>query len=183
MAGNVHPSAAKVNRKKTKYPHLCGIFFLNQKPKVMKNIRTEIIIDAPIATVWNILMNFDNYPNWNPFIHIKGNPVVGQHLENTIFLEGQKPQIFKPKIIDIQPNKLLRWEGNLLIKGLFDGVHSFQLAAINQDQTRLIHEENFKGILVGLVLKMIGKATEEGFEKMNLALKEQCEMALMEASV
>ncbi len=145
----------------------------------MKNIRTEIIIDAPIATVWDILMNFDSYPNWNPFIHITGNAVVGQHLENTIFLEGQKPQIFKPKVLEVQQNKLLRWEGNLLIKGLFDGMHYFQLEAINQDQTRLVHGENFKGILVGLILKMIGTATEEGFKKMNLALKEQCEMALI----
>ena len=145
----------------------------------MKNIRTEIIIDAPIATVWDILMNFDNYPNWNPFIHITGNAVVGQHLENTIFLEGQKPQIFKPKVLEVQQNKLLRWEGNLLIQGLFDGMHYFQLEAINQDQTRLVHEENFKGILAGLILRMIGTATEEGFKKMNLALKEQCEMALI----
>ncbi len=148
----------------------------------MKNIRTELIIDAPIAIVWNILMNFDNYPNWNPFIHITGNAEVGHHLENTIFLEGQKPQTFKPKVLEIQQNKTLRWEGNLLIKGLFDGMHYFQLDAINQNQTRLVHGEEFKGILVGLILKMIGTSTEEGFNKMNNALKEQCEMALIKVN-
>ena len=31
-----------------------------------------------------------------------------------------------------------------------------------------------------MILKMIGSATEEGFNKMNHALKEQCEMALIE---
>lgn len=146
----------------------------------MKHLRTEIIIDAPIATVWDILMDFKNYTNWNPFIHIKGNAQVGQSLENTIFLEGQKPQVFKPKILVVQPQKEFRWEGHLFVKGLFDGEHYFQLASINSQQTRLIHGENFKGILSGMILKMIKTATKNGFHKMNQALKAQCEMAVIE---
>ena len=143
------------------------------------HIRTEIIIDAPVSTVWDILMDFKNYPKWNPFIHIIGKAEVGQQLENTIFLEGQKPQVFKPMVLAITDQKLLRWEGHLFVKGLFDGEHYFQLEAVGQ-KTRLIHGENFKGILVGLILKMIGTATEDGFHKMNHALKEQCERAIIE---
>ena len=88
-------------------------------------------------------MDFKNYPNWNPFIHITGNAKVGAQLENTIFLAGQKPQVFKPKVLEVAPQKTLRWEGHLFIKGLFDGEHYFQLEAINSEQTRLIHGENF----------------------------------------
>ncbi len=146
----------------------------------MKNIRTEININAPIETVWSILMDFKNHPNWNPFIHITGTAEVGQQLENTIFLEGQKPQVFKPRVLAVEQEKMLRWEGNLLIKGIFDGEHYFQLEKINFNQTKLIHGENFKGILSNLLLKMIGEATENGFIKMNQALKAQCEMALVE---
>lgn len=146
----------------------------------MSSIRTEIIIDAPINTVWDILMDFKNYPNWNPFIHISGKAQAGAQLVNTIFLEGQKPQVFKPTVLEIAPQRILRWEGHLFIRGLFDGAHYFQLEAINAQQTRLIHGENFKGILVGMILKMIGTATKKGFLKMNEALKEQCETALIE---
>ena len=145
----------------------------------MKSIKTEIIINAPVATVWDLLMDFKNYPNWNPFIHITGKAAVGQQLENTIFLEGQKPQIFKPQVLEVKEQKILRWEGHLFIKGLFDGDHYFKLEAITPQQTCLIHGENFKGILVGMILKMIGVATKEGFNKMNHALKEQCEMAII----
>ena len=143
-------------------------------------INTEIIIDAPIATVWDILMDVKNYPDWNPFIHIKGQIAVRRPLENTIFLEGQKPQVFKPIVMEVLPQKILRWEGHLFIKGLFDGEHYFQLEAINANQTRLIHGENFKGLLAKMIFKMIGVATKAGFEKMNLALKQQCEAALVE---
>ncbi len=160
--------------------YIFAIAFIIKQILIMKNIRTEVIIDAPITTVWDILMDFKDYPNWNPFIHITGDAKVGQQLENTIFLEGQKPQIFKPQILEVQPQKKLRWEGYLFIKGLFDGEHYFQLEGIHPQQTHLIHGENFKGILVGMVFKMIGKATEEGFNKMNHALKEQCERALIE---
>ena len=42
-------------------------------------------------------------------------------------------------------------------------------------ETQLTHGENFQGILVGPILRKIEKATQEGFEKMNLALKEKAE--------
>ena len=43
-----------------------------------KEIKTEILINATPEKVWTILTNFDNYPNWNPFIKsIKGEVKVG----------------------------------------------------------------------------------------------------------
>ncbi len=34
----------------------------------MKKIETEIIIDAPVTTVWQVLTDFERHPTWNPFI-------------------------------------------------------------------------------------------------------------------
>jgi len=34
----------------------------------MKKIETEIIINTTPERVWEILIDFENYPNWNPFI-------------------------------------------------------------------------------------------------------------------
>ncbi|MEM1119994.1 MAG: SRPBCC domain-containing protein [Bacteroidota bacterium] len=147
----------------------------------MQNITTKIIIDAPIETVWNTLINFEDYPKWNPFIHIKGVAVVGEQLQNTIFLEGQKPQVFKPKVLVVEPKEEFRWEGHLFVKGLFDGNHYFQLTAIEKGKTQLIHGENFKGILSKVILKMIRPQTVAGFKKMNTALKTQCESMVLVA--
>lgn len=146
----------------------------------MQNIQTEILINATPQQVWKTLLDFENYPNWNPFIHIKGQAKVGQQLTNTLFLDNQKPQVFKPIVLAIEKQQQLRWQGQLFIKGLFDGEHYFKLEAVSQNQTKLIHGENFSGILTSLILKMVKTATINGFEKMNTALKRQVENVLVE---
>ena len=43
-------------------------------------LRAEIEIDAEPARVWAILMDFEAYPEWNPFItSIEGEQAVGGH--------------------------------------------------------------------------------------------------------
>jgi hypothetical protein len=51
----------------------------------MKNIQTEILINTDITKVWNVLMNFDSYPKWNPFIKsISGELKLGARLTVSI---------------------------------------------------------------------------------------------------
>ena len=148
----------------------------------MINIETTITIHANASTVWSQLTNFENYPNWNPFIKkIEGQPIEGTTLKNTLQLEGQKSQVFKPTILKVIPNKEFRWLGSLFIKGLFDGEHYFILKPVNSNQTELIHGENFSGILARMIYKMIGAQTKKGFEAMNEVLKEQCEGEILDA--
>jgi hypothetical protein len=143
----------------------------------MKELKTEVIIDAPIENVWFILMDHSSYSDWNPFIEkISGPTEVGQHIEVTIHPPGKKPMNFNPLILKNDAAKEFRWKGKLFIKGLFDGEHYFQLATVNGTQTRLIHGEQFTGILVGLLLKMIGANTLKGFQEMNNALKKRAEL-------
>jgi len=142
----------------------------------MKSIRTEITINATPSKVWNILMDFPRHTEWNPFMQIEGEAIVGSRLKNTMHLEGQKPQVFRPEVLEVVPEKTFRWEGHLFFKGLFDGEHYFQLEPIAEGNTRLIHGENFRGLLVIPLLKMIGEQTREAFERMNRALKEKCEL-------
>ena len=34
----------------------------------MKELRREVEIAAPAERVWSVLVDFDAYPDWNPFI-------------------------------------------------------------------------------------------------------------------
>ena len=142
----------------------------------MKSIKTEIIINASISKVWKILMNFKDYPNWNPFIKkISGTGKTGEILDVIIQAEGQKPFKVKPTVLKNEHEKEFRWLGHLFFKGLFDGEHYFKLDTIDIQTTKLTHGENFQGVLVSMILKMIGKSTENGFKSMNQALKEKAE--------
>ena len=115
----------------------------------MKTIETEIVINASPSAVWSTLINFEGYPEWNPFIKsISGNQAVGEQL--TVFIEppGAKGMTFKPKVLKFDPNTELRWLGAASLKGIFDGEHFFQLQELSPSQTRFVHGEHFSGLLV-----------------------------------
>ena len=142
----------------------------------MRNITTEITINASPIKVWNALMDFESYPEWNPFIRITGKAEVGEKLVNTIYMDGRKPQVFKPIIQEVRENEKFRWIGHLFVKGIFDGEHYFELHATESGHVRFVHGENFRGILNGLLMRMIGEQTEKGFRAMNSALKSLVEL-------
>jgi hypothetical protein len=141
----------------------------------MKNIQTDIIINADISTVWNVLLDFERYPGWNPFIKsIKGEQKVGKNLTVSIKPPDGNGMTFKPEILIVEPNKEFRWKGKLGINGIFDGEHYFILELIDKNQTKFIHGEIFSGILVLLMGNMLEK-TKKGFMLMNEAIKKECE--------
>lgn len=143
---------------------------------IMKSINTEITINATTETVWNILMDFENYKNWNPFVtRIEGNPVVGQKISTTISPEGKKAMDFTPTILVNNSNQEFRWVGNLFINGIFDGEHIFKLEAIDENTTRFIHVENFSGILASTLFRILEESTVKGFQDMNEAIKAKAE--------
>jgi uncharacterized membrane protein len=44
----------------------------------MKQLHTEIDVEAPAERVWEVLMDFASYPQWNPFIrNISSLPAPG----------------------------------------------------------------------------------------------------------
>ena len=141
----------------------------------MKNIQTEILINTDITKVWDVLMNFDSYPKWNPFItSISGEPKLGSRLTVSIKPPGGNGMTFKPNILTLEANKEFRWKGKLGINGIFDGEHYFILESVDKDITKFIHGEKFSGLLVPFVRKMLDK-TQKGFQIMNESIKKECE--------
>ena len=140
----------------------------------MKELKTEIIINAPQHAVWQVLTNFSEYPAWNPFIvSISGSPVKGAVLQTSMMQNGKKYG-FKPVITELEEGSRLEWLGKLSLN-LFNGNHYFILERLGSGQTRLLHGERFSGLLSGILLKKIGEDTLRGFQSMNKALKQRAE--------
>lgn len=139
---------------------------------MVKEIKTEILMDATPDKVWAILTKFENYPNWNPFIKsINGDVKVGNKITVRIKPPEGKGMTFNPKILAFETNKELSWLGHLLFKGLFDGEHKFELIDNRNGTTTFRQSERFKGIFVPLFNKGLVNNTKRGFEKMNKKLK------------
>lgn len=143
----------------------------------MKSIRTDIPIDAPPETVWQVLTDFSRYPEWNPFIPTaQGTVREGETITVRIEPPGGQGMTFRPRLQRVDPNRELRWLGRLLLPKLFDGEHVFELHP-REGGTRFVHRETFSGLLVPLLWGSMKDPTRRGFEAMNEALKAHAEAA------
>jgi len=142
----------------------------------VKEIRTEIVIKATPAKIWKILTNFEQFSTWNPFIiSIQGTLAAGNIIRVELAPPDAKRMKLKPRILRVIPNQEFRWLGRILIPGIFDGEHIFELRDNKNETTTVIQREIFTGILVPFLKKMLDDNTRRGFESMNSELKKVCE--------
>ncbi|MFC4245509.1 SRPBCC family protein [Natribaculum luteum] len=140
----------------------------------MKQIEVFEEIDAPPDVVWDVLLEFDTYPEWNPFVReIEGLPVVGERLRVRIQPPGSHGMTFRPEVVALEESRRLVWHGRLLVPFAFDGYHEFHLEPVDDDRTRLLQRETFRGALVPVLLDE--ERVERGFRAMNEAVRERAE--------
>jgi len=141
----------------------------------VREIRSEIDIAATPEQVWQVLMDFDAYPEWNTFIpSLVGEAVTGAKLVARLEPPGARGMTFKPTVMRVERAAAFRWLGHLMLPRVFDGEHIFELEP-QDGGTRFVQREEFRGILVAPLLAMVGKSTAAGFEQMNQALKARVE--------
>lgn len=144
----------------------------------MKELYTEIDIAASAEHVWSVLVDFDRYCEWNPFIvEVLGTVEPGAGLRVTLSPPGGRSVTVKPTVTEVAPARTLEWLGRLGPRGLFDGRHRFELRA-SPNGTRLIHHEVFTGVLVPFFARSLDERTAGGFVAMNVALKRRAEQAV-----
>ena len=142
----------------------------------MREIRTEIEINASPERVWAILTDFSNFHQWNPFIlTVDGKPTVGTRLRIHIRTSHGKNRIYSPTITKVDLNHELCWSGNSLIPGVFNGQRIFTIEILGTNHVLFVHKEIFTGILVLFAGRRMEKDIRQSFEKMNSALKNRVE--------
>jgi len=145
----------------------------------MREIRTEIEIDAPMEKVWNILIDIDNWKEWSPIIkQASGVASLGSELSVTMVSEdgkgGKDGPEYMPIVTIFQEPKLFRWRAKLMSEFLFTNDKVFELEETSSG-TRLIHKELFKGMLVPLFWSNLNSHVPSMLKSMNDAMKEKAE--------
>ncbi|MBD3383776.1 SRPBCC domain-containing protein [candidate division KSB1 bacterium] len=142
----------------------------------MREILSDIKINASPQRVWEVLTDLASYSLWNPFVrNALGRVQEGEQLQVFIKPPDSRGMTFKPVVKEVVPQRRFSWLGHLMVPGLFDGEHIFEIDPISEEEVRFIQRERFRGIFVPLLLKGIGTKTEKGFEAMNQALKSRAE--------
>jgi hypothetical protein len=141
----------------------------------MKQLHTEIDIQASPATVWDVLTDLSSHAEWDPFmVEASGTVAEGERLRIRMEPPGGRAATFKPTVTVVEPSATFEWLGRVGMPGLFDGRHRFELHA-TATGTRLVQTEKFTGVLVPLFGGSLDTATLSGFEAMNTALKDRAE--------
>ncbi|MCB2108300.1 MAG: SRPBCC family protein [Rhodobacteraceae bacterium] len=159
---------------------LTGMLALGGCATPTTEIRTKTEIQAPVSVVWDVLRDFDRYPEWNPY-HVKVSVLEDRdagtlRLRDKIHVFIQKPDghalDLKARIRVLDDGERLYWGGG--VKGVFHGEHRFVLTALGPDRTRLDHDEDFSGFALPFV-PLGPEAIERGYVLMNEALKARAE--------
>jgi hypothetical protein len=141
----------------------------------VKEIEAGIDVRAPADVVWQVLLDFERYPEWNPFIrNISGDARAGGRLRVHVAPSGERGLTFRPRVLVAEPGRELRWRGRLFVPGLFDGEHAFVITPHSPTSCRLVQSERFSGVLVALTAGTMS-GTRDGFERMNRALRRRAE--------
>jgi hypothetical protein len=141
----------------------------------MKSLHAAVDIDAPAERVWQVVGDFERYPDWNPFIvRAAGEPRVGERLDITIAAPGMKPVSFRRRVFDYEQGRLIRWKGEFKLPGLFDGRLALIVDPLDGGRSRFTTHEDVTGILLPFVGKVM-TASQQGFELMARAVKERAE--------
>jgi hypothetical protein len=138
-------------------------------------VHTSIDISADLQKVWDVLKDFDRYPEWNPcLLSIAGDKSIGSVLTVTIDPAYSINKRFKARLLEYSKEKGIRWFGRLWIPHLFAGTHSFEMLPTASGVT-FIQQEEFSGILVPLLKGMLDRKMKKGYQEMNRALKARSE--------
>lgn len=148
----------------------------------MDELVTSIDVDAPPDVVWQVLTDFERYPEWNQHTRISGIPREGQRLSVAPGPEAGSMPTFTPTVIRAVPGQELRWLGHLWVRGLFDGEHRFVIEELDDGRSRLVQAERFTGVLVWPINFFFREDTERNFLAVNEALKRRAEQLADEPS-
>ena len=140
----------------------------------MKTIETKVRINASPQTVWSVMDDLQNYPEWNRLTaDLTGRTTVGSILRGTLTKGGASPAIaLSPTITAIVGAREFRW---LTKAPGFHAEHYFLLRPMSDGGTCLVHGENFDGPLADERWEGILASTPKAYDQLNDDLKRRAE--------
>lgn len=134
---------------------------------------TTTVIHAPRESVWRLVVDFDAYPEWNPYMRsVQGRTEVGRTLEVHLEPPGAKAQDVSGSVTVFKPPRKLRWQSRLLAPGLRDLEYEVIVVPLGPNRAQVIQRARYEGLLAALV---DAEDTRAGLVQMARALRLRAE--------
>ena len=142
-----------------------------------KRLSTHVDIQVEPEQVRQALTDLAAYPEWNPFI-VRAEGVVEPCRRLTLRLQpvGGRAMTVRPRLVEVDAPRQLRWRGRRAVPGVVDAGHTFTLGP-RGGGTRLIRREDCRGVLVPFLAASLDRHTLPAFVAMNEALRTRAEHA------
>jgi hypothetical protein len=115
---------------------------------------SEIEIDAPAQTVWDVLTAIDRWPTWNP--DVKSVSMEGPVAPGSVFRWKAGPGTITSTIQRVEPPRLIAWTGRTFgIKA----IHFYRLET-RDGRTFVRTEESYDGIVARLLRGSLQKTLD-----------------------
>ncbi|MDT7788121.1 MAG: hypothetical protein QOF58_6540 [Pseudonocardiales bacterium] len=132
-------------------------------------------IDAPASFVWSVLLDYPNYPQWNPYTLAVSTTLAE---DSPIDLTLPKPDgsegtwVSREYIRVVDPPRLLRYDTGDTFPGLL-GTRDQLITPLSGDRCSYRTFETFTGKYADAVFAAQGDYVKKGFDSVALALRER----------
>lgn len=134
-----------------------------------QEVRTEIELDAPVGKVWALLADIDSWDDWNSVFRFR-RADARQGGRGLLLAKVGPVAVPLPIQFDVvDKERELRWHGGL--PHVVHGSHYLKLEALENNRTRLVHGEDFSGIVISASWRLIGKQLPAAYRAFNRALE------------
>jgi hypothetical protein len=137
---------------------------------------SEIEIHAPIDRVWDILIDVERWPAWNPAV--KSASVDGAFAESTTFNWKAGPGTITSRVEHLERPNVVAWSGRTF--GI-RAIHVWRLEARN-GTTLARSEESYDGLVARLLRRSLQKTLDTALTDGAHYLKAEAEKPAAEAS-
>jgi hypothetical protein len=138
--------------------------FYGARMKDRPTVRTELIIPASRRAVWDVLVDFARYPEWNPFtIGVGTTGRIGDPVKLDVMLGGKRMKMSeRMRVYEAQHR--VGWGLKILGGVLLDCTRIQELEDVGEGSTRYVCYESFRGLAVPLFFGRYRAPMQEGFE-------------------
>lgn len=135
----------------------------------------EIIIDAPVEVVWEVLIDFDNYGKWNLFSpQTSAELKLGSPVTMMVDLgNGLQKQV--EYITCIEPNEAIAWGMENKPGDPIHAVRTQTLTRLSDSQCSYLSVDEFSGAAVPAMMELMAKPVKDGFNLCAQGLKQYAE--------
>ncbi|MCF8568764.1 SRPBCC domain-containing protein [Gordonia sp. HY002] len=135
-------------------------------------------IEAPASVVWDVLVDLDEYPKWNPFcIAVKSTLEIGAPFEMTLtdYSRGEGTFFYTEYVCAVVPEKLLSWELLPTAESQDAARRDQVIEAVSETACRYYSTDAFLGSQAHTIMAESGEWVKRGFDDTAIALKERAE--------